>query len=170
MTPPHSLAAPAPLTAAHDLSHFDCGQPPLNDWLRRHALTSEATTARTYVACDNGNVVIGYYCILTGSVARRELPPKLKRTQGLPNLVPVAIIGRMARDVSYRGTGLGQDLLQDALIRILAASRIIGIRAVLVHALDDAAARFWTEHEFVEWPAGARTFYLAIETVEKAVG
>jgi GNAT superfamily N-acetyltransferase len=162
------LTAPAPLTAAHDLSRFNSGSPALDDWLRRHALASEGGTARTYVVCES-NVVVGYYCILTGSVARRELPPKLKRAQGLPNSVPVAIIGRLARDVSYRGKGLGRDLLRDALIRIVSASRVIGIRAVLVHALDDDAVRFWTEHEFVEWPGGSRTFYLAMENIEEAV-
>ena len=114
--------------------------------------------------------MVGYYCISTGSVERRALPPKLKRTQGLPNSIPVAIIGRLGRDVSYRGKGLGQDLLRDALIRILSASRVIGIRAVLVHALDDGAARFWTEHEFVECPVASWTFFLAMETIEGAVG
>jgi hypothetical protein len=60
-------------------------------------------------------------------------------------------------------------LLKDALVRVLAASKIIGIRAVLVHALDDEAAQFWKDHEFVECPVGSRTFYLAIETIAGAL-
>lgn len=162
------LSAPVPITRAHDLSGFRSGKSELDDWLRKSAFESEGRTARTYVAC-NANRVVGYYCISTGSVERRELPSKLKRARGMPNPVPVAIVGRLARDERYAGKGLGKDLLQDALRRILAASQIIGVRAVLVHALDDEAAKFWKEHEFIECPIGSRTFCLPIETITDAI-
>ncbi len=163
------LSAPAPLTPAHDLTRFACGKPELDDWLKNRALDSEGRTARTYVVCESRRAVIGYYCISTGSVERRALPPGMKRARGLPNQVPVAIIGRLARDRSYAGKGLGRDLLQDVLHRILAASRIIGVRAVLVHAHDEEAAGFWRDHEFIECPIGSRTFYLPIETIADAI-
>jgi GNAT superfamily N-acetyltransferase len=150
---------------AHDLSRFDSGKPELDDWLRNSAMESEGRSARTYVVCEGERVVVGYYCISTGSVQRRELPSKMKRVRGTPNQVPVAIIGRLARDRRFAGQGLGKDLLQDALRRILAASSIIGVRAVLVHALDARAADFWKGHEFVECPIGSQIFYLPLETV-----
>ena len=121
------------------------------------------------MVCEQERIVVGYYCISTGSVERRDLPPKMKRARALPNQVPVAIIGRLARDETYIGKGLGKDLLQDAFRRILAASKIIGVRAVLVHALDDDAVRFWKDHEFIECPIGSRTFYLSIETIAGAI-
>jgi GNAT superfamily N-acetyltransferase len=163
-----SLVPPAPLSADHDLSRFDCGRAPLNDWLRERALDSEGRTARTYVVCE-GSVVVGYYCIAAGSVERQALPSRLKRAQGLPGNIPVTIIGRLARDLRYRGTGLGRDLLRDALIRCLSASQVVGSRAVLTHALDEEAARFWTGCGFVESPIGSRTFFLAMERVVEAV-
>jgi hypothetical protein len=163
------LSEPAPLTSDHDVSKFDSGKPPLDDWLRNRALDSEGVTARTYVVCENGLRVVGYYCISTGSVERRAVPSQIKKKQGLPNQISVAIIGRLARDLSYKGAGLGPDLLRDALTRILAASRIIGIRAVLVHALDEEAADFWRDQEFIECPIDSRTFYLPIETIVQAV-
>jgi hypothetical protein len=152
------------LNATHDLSRFDCGHIALNNWLKNNALESEGQSARTYVACEN-NIVVGYYCIATGSVERRALPSKLKRQQGLPNQIPVAIIGRLARDISYRGTGLGLDLLQDALRRIVSASEIIGVRCVLVHAIDDNAAKFWKDSEFIEYPDGSRAFFMPVERI-----
>ena len=132
------------MNSTHDLGRFDCGNGALNTWLKSNALESEGQSARTYVACES-NVVVGYDRIATGSVERRALPSKLKRQQGLPNQIPVAIIGRLARDITYRGTGLGLDLLQDALRRIVSASEIIGVRCVLVHAIDDNAAKFWKD-------------------------
>jgi GNAT superfamily N-acetyltransferase len=167
--PPGRLGAPEPLNAAHDLNRFTSGRAELDNWLKNSALESEGRTARTYVVCESASVVVGYYCISTGSIERGALPSKMKRARGMPNQIPVALIGRLARDQTYAGRGLGKDLLQDALRRILAASQIIGVRAVLVHAIDEDAAKFWTGHEFIESPIGSRTFYLPVETIAAAV-
>lgn len=161
------LSRPERLTGAHDTSRFDCGKPQLNEWLRDRALESE-TTAITYVACE-GVRVAGYYAISTGSVIRGEMPSKMRRQQGLPHTIPVAIIGRLARDLSYRGTGLGPSLLQDALKRILQASEQIGIHAVLVHALDDDSTPFYKDNGFLESPINPRTFFLPLATLRKAL-
>jgi hypothetical protein len=162
------ITPPARLSPSHDLSHFDCGKPPLNDWLRNSALTGEGQFARTYVICS-GNTVIGYYCIAMGSVERKQLPSKLKRQQGIPNHIPVAIIGRLARDKSDEWKGLGADLLQDALKRIVSVSENIGVRCVLVHAIDKEAAEFWAYQEFKEYPDASRTFFMSIESVLDAL-
>jgi GNAT superfamily N-acetyltransferase len=137
----------------------------LDDWLKSDSLQSESNhSARTYVVCAAGTVV-GFYCIATASVERRALPSKMRRVQGQPNQTPVAVIGRLARHEDAQWKRLGADLLQDALTRIADASETIGIRAVLVHAIDDEAASFWRKHEFIECPIGSRTFYLPIETI-----
>lgn len=165
---PDRLSPPQPLSAAHDLTQFRSGRESLDDWLRVHALASEGRSARTYVVC-RGNVVVGYCSISTGSVELRALPPKLRRAQGQPRQIPVAIIGRLARDERYAGRGLGRDILQDAFRRILAAARIVGLRAVLVHALDEDAKRFWLANEFIESPAGSGHLYLPVETIADAL-
>lgn len=163
-----ALTAPARFSSSHRLERFDCERAPLNDWLREHAGASEGRTARTYVVCE-GAEVVGYYCISNGSVERKALPTAMKKVQGLPRQIPVAIIGRLARDKRYKGTGLGKDLLSDALRRIISASEIIGVRAILVHALDEDAARFWRAAEFEECPIGSGTFYMPIETAIDAL-
>lgn len=163
------LTEPAPLTEDHDVSSFDCGSPKLDSWLKQHALQSEGRTARTYVTCEAPSRVVGYYCVSSGSVERQALPSRMKRQQGIPNQIPVTILGRLARHIDYRGSGLGEDLLRDALLRILNASRVIGSRAVLVHALDVSAQQFWADHEFIEFPVGSRTLFLPMETIADAL-
>ena len=97
--PESGLSAPAPLTAEHDLSTFDCGEPALNDWLRHRALKNESRFSRTYVVCA-GNRVVGYFCISAGSVERGAAPGRVRRNA--PDLIPVSIIGRLAvSPVSY---------------------------------------------------------------------
>ncbi len=88
-----------------------------------------------------------------------------------PNSIPVSVIGRLAVDRDYGGKGLGADLLSDALRRIALASRSIGIGAVLLHAKDEAAKRFYLRcAEFIEYPEDSRTLFLPIETVVAAFG
>ena len=57
------ISAPHPLTEAHQVANFDCGEPSLDDWLKRRAAKNQASgSLRTYVVCD-GEVVIGPYCL-----------------------------------------------------------------------------------------------------------
>ncbi|MGE0008581.1 MAG: GNAT family N-acetyltransferase [Parvibaculaceae bacterium] len=162
------LSAPIPLTAGHDLSSFDCGEPALNDWLRHRALKNESRFSRTYVVCV-GDRVVGYFCISAGSVGRGAAPGKVRRNA--PDITPVSVIGRLAVSRSHAGKGLGADLLSDALRRIAVASRSTGIGAVLVHAKDDAAKRFYLRcAEFIEYPEDSPTLFLPIETVAAGFG
>ncbi len=162
------LSAPVPLTAEHDLSAFDCGEPVLNDWLRNRALKNESRFSRTYVVCQ-GNRVVGYFCISAGAVERAAAPSKVRRNA--PDTIPVSVIGRLAVSRDQAGKGLGADLLSDALRRIALASKSIGIGAVLVHAKDDAARRFYLRcAEFIEYPEDSRTLFLPIETVVAGFG
>jgi GNAT superfamily N-acetyltransferase len=160
------LSAPAPLSAEHDLTAFDCGEPALNDWLRHRALANESRFSRTYVVRD-GERVVAYFCISAGAVGRAAAPGKLRRNA--PDAIPVSVIGRLAVDRTWQAKGLGADLLADALRRIATASRSIGIGAVLVQAKDDAARTFYMKcAEFIEYPGDSRSLFLPMETVVAA--
>lgn len=157
------LSAPVPLTDAHDLSAFNCGEPALNDWLRQRALKNESRFSRTYVVCEQ-QLAIGYYCISAGAIERLAAPGKIRRNA--PDTIPISIIGRLAVDRAHSGKGLGADLLADALKRIALASHSIGIGAVLIHAKTDAAKQFYLRcAEFIEYPEDSRILFLPIETV-----
>lgn len=167
--PPYS--APTPITADHRLDGFACGKSPLDDWLRAHALDNEGKASRTYVVTaqtgeDAGNVV-GYYTLANGSVVREEVPKKIR--QGLPNPVPVMVLGRLAVDRSHGGKGIGPGLLREAMQRTAQASQIAGVRALIVHAIDDDAVGFYAKYGFQLFPAGTRTMFLPIETLRQAI-
>ena len=161
-----ALSSPEPLSADDDVGSFDCGNALLNDWLRDQALASEGRSARTYVVKDGARVA-GYYCLATGGVARESVPRKIR--QGLPRLVPVMVLGRLAVDLRYQRLGIGRGLLKDALLRTLQVSRQVGVRALLVHAIDDEAKMFYAAHAFIEFPAGTLTLFLPVETIAKAL-
>jgi GNAT superfamily N-acetyltransferase len=160
------IGAPEPISQHHDLGRFDCGNDALNDWLKSKALKSEGVSARCMVVIAE-NAVIGYYCISTGAVAHRDAPRALRAN--LPNPTPVMVLGRLAVDRQFHGRGIGSGMLKDALRRILQASGIVGARAVIVHAIDDAAVPFYAGYSFKSFPTDNRTLFLAIDAITKAL-
>jgi GNAT superfamily N-acetyltransferase len=162
------LSAPEPLAASHELAHFDCGEPALNEWLQHRARKNESRFSRTYVVCER-NRVVAYFCISAGAVERQAAPGKIRRNA--PDAIPVSVISRLAVSKTHAGLGLGADLLADALRRIAAASQTIGIGAVLVQAKTETAKRFYVGcAEFIEYPADSKVLFLPIETVVAAFG
>jgi ribosomal protein S18 acetylase RimI-like enzyme len=167
-----ALRAPEPLAAKHDLSRFSSGiHPSLDEWPRERARSSEALSARTYVVCtgDEPERVVGYFSI-SAAVEQRNALPSAKLRRGMPEQVPLLLIGRLAIDAAWRGRSVGSALLADALRRCLAASRIAGVRGVVAHAIDDEAVGFYERHGFMRCPLGERVMLMPIETVRSLVG
>lgn len=161
-----TLRPPEPISGSHDTTAFDCGKPELDDWLKRRARKNEGLTARTYVV-SNGNQVVGFYCLATGAVERGTLPKNLQRNT--PDSIPVVIIGRLAVNKKHGDIGIGKGLLKDAILRALSASREIGIRAIIVHAIDDEAVGFYKKFGFLESPLNIRTLVLPLEFARAAL-
>ncbi|MGM1018897.1 MAG: GNAT family N-acetyltransferase [Actinomycetota bacterium] len=151
---------PRPLAVGDKLSEFRSGEESLDSWLRGRARNNEkAGASRTMVSVtrDEGRVA-GYYCLSSSSLLREEGPPEL--AAGMPNAIPVVLLGRLAIDEEFQGVGLGFSLLQHATGRALEAADTIGIRAVLVHALSDAAVSFYEKFGFTRFPNQSHTLYL----------
>lgn len=166
MTGP-GLSAPAPIGSGHEIDPFDCGEEALDRWLKRQAIRNEHSGAsRTFVVCDESTVV-GYYCLAAGAVARAEAPKPLQRN--MPDPVPVIVLGRLAVDRRYQGRGIGSALLRDAVLRTLQAAGIIGIRAILVHAISAEARDWYLARGFLNSPIHPLTLCLPLETARRAL-
>lgn len=100
----------------------------------------------------------------------RQALPRAKLRRNMPLRIPLLLIGRLAVDASVQGRGLGGDLLADAIRRCCAASEIAGIRAIVAHAIDEDAVRFYQHYAFVLSPLGERVMLLPIETAKAAIG
>ena len=164
-------SAPAPLRAEHRIDGFDCGKPKLNEWLKAHALDNEGRSSRTYVVVANtgpqAGDVVGYYTLATGGVARSEMPRKIRHD--LPNPVPVMVLGRLAIDGRHQKKGIGRAMLTEAMQRTLEISQSAGVRALMVHAIDDESVTFYLKYGFMLFPADSRTLFLPIETFAAAL-
>ena len=80
----------------------------------------------------------------------------------MPDPIPVIILARLAVDVSFRGKGLGADLLHDAVLRCYRVAENIGVRAIMVHALTEGAKGFYLHHGFNAPQTEERTLFLKL--------
>lgn len=154
------------LSDRHDVSAFDCGSSAQTTWLRRHALQAQRSdTARVYVVCQKGSTrVVGYYALASGSVTLADAPSRATKGAGR-HPVPVVILTRLGVDTEEQGKGLGAALVRDALLQVLSIAEQVGVRALLIHAESDTAARFYRhlEPSFESSPTDARHLLLLMK-------
>ena len=164
----NSLQPPVPLAPAHDTESFDCGQVPLNEYLRRFAWTNQqANAARTYVA-TRSNIVVGYYTLAFGSVEPNAASARVRK--GLArHPIPVMVLARLAVDEREQRRGLGKALLKDAILRTLQAAEIAGLRALIVHAKDAAAREFYVRFGFELSPLDDLHLMLLLKDMKESV-
>ena len=163
------LKEPVPLLKTHRLDRFNCGNDQLNEYLARFALTNhQSGSARTYVACRDKHVV-GYYSLAFGSIEHQASTDRVR--MGLPqHPIPIILLARLAVDLSEQGCGVGKGLLKDSLLRTLQAADIGGLRAMVVHAKDKQATKFYEKFGFEASPIDKFHLMLLLKDIRQSVG
>lgn len=170
MTDGGGFARPVPLARGHRADAFDCGKPPLNEFLTRYALQNQAGgSARTYVVLAEEQRVIAYYSLAPGAVAVEDTPERVSKGQPR-HPIPVILMARFAVDAAYQGRGLGRALFFDALARALHGAEEIGGRAFFVEAKDDDAAVFYRRFGMEPSPFDPHRLFLLFKDVRKTLG
>ena len=157
------ISAPEALNDSHCINEFECGHSVLNDWLKKQARKNQKLHGSQTFVIATENKVIGYYALAAGSVERQSVNSNLSRN--MPNPIPVIVLGRLAIDCSMQGQLLGGFLLKDALLRCVNVANTIGVKAVLVHAIDDTAKRFYEAYGFKAVPNEQHTLMLSIKQI-----
>jgi GNAT superfamily N-acetyltransferase len=139
------LRRPAPLdTRRHERSQFDCGEPALDEWLRRYAgQNRRRDTAATWVVVDANDRVAAYASIAMTGIDRSAAPAGLAKQA--PDPVPALLLGRLAVDRHYSGRGVGTALVAHVLATAVELNTHAAVRAVVVNAINPKARRWW-EH------------------------
>ena len=154
-----------PLEARHDRKSFECGEPTLDDYLRRFARQNMTNgSSRTYVATQlESNRICAYFTLSAGAVALALFPEEVRK--GWPRLVPAVHLGRFAVDEEFQGQQLGRAMMDAVFQKALLASQILGIVVVEVWALNENAQRFYEKFQFQPLLDDPFHLYLPLETV-----
>lgn len=168
---PAAFSSTAPLERHHRVDAFDCGEPALNLWLKRFALVNQRNDAsKTRVIATDDGRVLGYYSLAAGSVNHAEAPSRVSHGVAR-HPIPVVVLTRLAVDERAQGSGLGGVLLRDALTVVADVSETVGIRALLIHAKNEAAREWYLRQaEFESVPSLPNKLFLLIKDLRRAVG
>lgn len=160
---------PAPLAPGHDTKDFDCGVGSLNLWLKKHAIQARAIgSARAFVVSDTEQQrVVGYYALTAASITQEEATARAAKGMPRPP-IPTALLARLAIDKSVQGHGVGAWLLLDAMLRTMTAAESVGIRVLLVHAIDGTAHRFYQHHGFEASSTNPRNLHMLMKDIHAA--
>ncbi len=113
-------------------------------------------------------VLVRYYSLAASQILYADAPARLRK--GAPrNPVPVVLLARLAVNRTWPGKGLGAGLLKDAIIRVLTAAEGVGVRALVVHAKDEAAKAFYERYVFVPLPSYPMHLVLLLKDARRIV-
>ena len=116
------------------------------------------------------NRVLGYYSLCPGSIERKTAIPRTLKGIAGHAAVPVVLLARVAVNSTEHGKGLGAALLKDAFKRAISAAAAIAGRAIVVHAIDEDAARFYEHFDFSPSPNDDGTLMILMKDVRAMLG
>jgi predicted GNAT family N-acyltransferase len=154
----------------HNRATFSCEDGRLNKYLKEQASQEvKKRAAAVYVLTPDGTTIAGYYTLSQYSIDAGELPPETIRKLHIPKYdkLPATLLGRLARSLAFKGTGIGELLLMGALKRALDHSRNIASLAVVVDAKDDHARAFYRIYGFIDLPDHPNRLFLSMRTIEQ---
>ena len=162
--------SPEPLERRHAIDDFDCGEPPLDDWLKRHARPAQgAGSARTYVTTIDTTEVVGYYALAAAQVEPDEATSRLLKGEPQQRAVPAVLLARLAVDRRHQSQGVGRSLLQDAVLKCLQAADSVGVRAMLIHAKHEQARAWYEQYGFERSPSDPLHLMLLVKDLRAFV-
>lgn len=158
------------LEKAHHRQSFQCEEESLTAYIRKQASQDiKKRIAACFVAIDSSNNVLGYYTLSSESLGRNSIPTRFINKVPKSYNAPVILLGRLARDITQKGTGLGEHLLMDALFRAFTLSeQSIGAMAVVVDPINDFATTFYGKYGFEKLPDSGRMF-LPMNTIKQLI-
>ncbi|CAL4870025.1 hypothetical protein MMA231_04323 (plasmid) [Asticcacaulis sp. MM231] len=159
----------------HDRAAFSCGVEAVDNFFKRTAgKLSRADNVRVFVMTDAAGTVAGFYALNAHSISYENLPPKYARTRPGHGNIPAAYISMIGRDIRFKGSGLGADLLVDCMRRIAHISEQLGIAVVILDVLDDGDAEAVVRHRaiyegfgFQALPSQPLRLFIPAETLRK---
>lgn len=157
------------VTGQDNLDAFDCGVLALDAWLKQFALSDQSAGASVTYVLQAAQRIVGFYTLAPHAIEPDLVSGRLGAGHPRERPIPVILVARLGLDRSMQGTGLGGDLLKDALARCAAAATDIGGRAVLVHAKDDEAAAFYRRYGFGALPENPRHLYILMKDLRASI-
>ena len=159
------------LTVHHDVETFSCEEESLNRFLRERALRDmrSRTSATRVLLGDSPTEIIGYYTLSAASIPFDRIPRALTRKLTRYPTHPATLWARLARDVRWRGKGMGELLVVDAIRRAYTQTAHVGSAFIIVDALNDRAAKMYQSLGFTPFHDTPSQLFTPMSTIEQLI-
>jgi GNAT superfamily N-acetyltransferase len=161
-----------PLGKEHNRESFYCGVESLDLYLRTQAsqdMRRKANAVFVLIAENDPASICGYFTLCSYGLEPGAIPEEAKKHLPRYPVVSATLLGRLAIRQDLQGRGLGTVLLSEALRKAFKNADVVGSSMVVVDAIDERAARFYTAHGFLRLPESMR-LVLPVRTVGKLLG
>lgn len=156
------------LNSGHKRKEFRCEEPSLENYLRNQAGQDlKRQLAACYILEGTAGSIKGYYTLSADCIERSLVPMEFHKKMPYQTL-PVTLLGRLARDVAFKGQGLGEILLADALKRAYFSTTSIGSCAVVTDPINESTIRFYRSFGFITLKSGR--MFIPMETIRISIG
>ncbi len=150
-------------------SNFSCGNTELDRWLRTHASQAERDhTARTFLAVDEDELLVGYYSLTTYRLALPAVMDALGHEE-VRYPKSALLLARLAIDRLYQRQGIGSEILVDAFIRACLVSNDVAFEWVIVEAIDSEAANFYRRNGFTPFNETPLRLFIKTKDIQRHV-
>lgn len=172
MTPAQTVPRFELLTPQHDVESFSCGEDSLNRFLRERALRDmrSKTSATRVLLNDSPTEIVGYYSLSAASIPFDRIPRSVTKKLTRYPTHPATLLARLARDVRWRGKGMGELLVVDAIRRAYTQTAHVGSAFIIVDALNDKALAFYRAFGFTPCQDAPGQLFMPMSIVEQLIG
>ena len=161
------------LEESDDTSGFMCEHEALSKFIRESVFRERRNNlCECYVCIDTDkDLIAGYFTLSTSCISRDSLPSKTlqKKVPTGYGSVPAILVGRLARDLRYRGESVGDYLMMESIVQCVAVRKTVGVQMIHVQAKDTRSANFYKKFSFVELSESPLDLILPISTAIRLV-
>jgi ribosomal protein S18 acetylase RimI-like enzyme len=156
------------LTAQLDVEAFSCEEESLNRFLRERALRDmrSKTSATRVLLLDSPSEIVGYYTLSAASIPFDRVPRALIKKLTRYPTHPATLLARLARDARWRGKGMGELLVVDAIRRAYTQTAHVGSTFIIVDAVNDRAVKLYQSLGFTSFDDTPSQLFMPMSTVE----
>ncbi len=160
------------LAKSHDRDEFDCGNEPLNLFLKRTARQhAERGISRTFVLADDDAAapkpILGFFSLNICQIKSEMLAPG--EAKKLPRDVSGVRLGRLAAAKARQRQGIGKALLVAAMGKFSEIFNTAGGIGLFVDAKDQDAKLYYEQFGFVSMPSNDFQLFLPAKTIHEAL-
>jgi predicted GNAT family N-acyltransferase len=136
------------LDESHSVENFDCGREPMNEWLKRTALSNQKRDlSRVHALVCGQGAVRGFFSL---SPFTLEIEDVEKRDRGGVNKggLHSQLLGRFATDVSVKGNNIGGLLMDLAFEKYLELCTLTTSKFLCLHAKEEWLVGYYERFGF----------------------